>query len=147
MDLSASAPIFTLLPGSDQASSVAVAGDTIYFTVDGDSRVFRLTSLTNVSVVHDFGGLIARDVQVLPGRLVAVVGGNVSYTMDPTLGTMVQRDGGGPLHLVNLQTGGDVQFTPDTLLFRHPALSPSGDNLIAELVTDTTTDLWMVSVP
>ncbi|OLC09031.1 MAG: hypothetical protein AUH42_00060 [Gemmatimonadetes bacterium 13_1_40CM_70_11] len=148
MDLSAPTPTLDTLPGTSLASSVALAGsDTVYYTVDGDSRVFRLVLSTRAAtVVHDFGGPIARDVQVAGTRLVAVVGGDVSFTYDSNL-QPVQRDGGGVLHLVDLTSGADVILTNTTLAFRHPALAPSGTLVVAELVTGRTTDLWAVAVP
>ena len=148
MDLNTPTPVLEVLPGSDLASSVAVAGgDTVYFTVDGDWRVFRLVLSANLlSVIHDFGGPIARDVQVAGTTLVAVVGGDVSFTYDSDL-QPVQRDGGGVLHRVNLTTGDDVTLTDPSLAFRHPALAPSGTLVVAELVTGRTTDLWAVKLP
>ena len=130
-------PVFAMLPGSDQASSVAVAGsDTVYYTTNGDSRVYRLVLSTEaITVVHDFGlAGIARDVQVAGGRLVAVVGGSVSFDNDPLIGP-VQRDGGGTLYLVSLATGVQRALTSGVELFRHPALSPAGDRLVTEMIT------------
>jgi len=148
MDLSAPNPVLDTLPGTDQASSVAVAGsDTVYYTRNGDARVFRLVLSTGATTVaHDFGGPIARDVQVAGTRLVVVVGGAVSFSYDSNL-QPVQRDGGGVLHLVDLTSGMDVTLTDAALAFRHPALAPSGTQLVAELVTGRTTDLWAVSLP
>ena len=149
LDFGGPVPALSMLPGSDQASSVAVAGtDTIYFTVNGDSRVFGLALATDsIAVVHDFGaGGIARDAQVVGNRLVAVVGGDVSFTVDPTNGPM-QRDGGGTIVAVDRRTGLETPLTPIGTLFRHPALAPSGKRLVAEVVTGRTTDLWLVEVP
>src|SRR3989442_7162 len=148
MDLSAPNATLNTLPGTNLASSVALAGsDTVYYTVDGDSRVFRLALSTRAAtLVHDFGGPIARDVQVAGNRMVVVVGGDVSFTYDSNL-QPVQRDGGGVLHLVDLTSGADVILTNTTLAFRHPALAPSGTLVVAELVTGRTTDLWAVAGP
>ncbi len=151
MDVSTPAPMLDTLPGTNLASSVALAGsDTVYYTVDGDSRVFRLLLSTRVAtVVHDFGGPIARDVQVAGNKLVAVVGGDVSFSIDPIFGP-VQRDGGGVLHLVDLTPGGggrDSTLTDAAMAFRHPALAPSGKQVVAELVTGRTANLWAVSLP
>jgi len=148
-DFSGPEPVLTMLPGSDQASSVAVAApDTLYFTVNGDARVFSLALSTDaVAVVHDFGlGAIARDVQVAGRRMVAVVGGNVAFFTDPAAGP-VQRDSGGPLILVDRATGIETTLTPAGLQFRHPALAPSGTSVVAELVFESTQDLWLVEVP
>lgn len=149
LDFSGATPVLTMLPGSDQASSVAVANsDTIYFTVNGNSRVFRLSlSTDSLAVVHDFGaGTIARDIQVAGRRLVAVVGGAVSFTIDSVIGTF-QRDGGGMLVQVDLDSGVEVPLTSDTQFFRHPALSPDGTRVVAEQVFGRTTDLYLVTVP
>jgi len=142
-------PVFAMLPGSDQASSVAVAGsDTVYYTTNGDSRVYRLVLSTEaITVVHDFGlAGIARDVQVAGGRLVAVVGGSVSFDNDPLIGR-VQRDGGGTLYLVSLATGARQALTSGMELFRHPALSPAGDHLVAEMITGGSSEIWAVRLP
>lgn len=147
-DFSGPVPILTMLPGSDQASSVAVAApDTLYFTLNGDSRVYSLALSTDaVAVVHDFGlGGIARDVQVAGRRMFAVVGGNVSFFNDPAAGP-IQQDAGGPLIQVDLDTGSETLLAPG-LSFRHPALAPTGSRLIGEVVFGRTTDLWLVEAP
>ncbi len=149
LDYGGPVPVLSMLPGSDQASSVVVVGrDTVVFTVNGDSRVFRLDlSSDSIAVLHDFGaGGIARDVQVIRNKLLAVVGGNVSFTNDPAVGPL-QRDDGGPIFAVDLTTGTETQVTPAGLLFRHIALAPDGTRVVAELVVGATTDLWLVEVP
>lgn len=132
------------------ASSVArgESDDVIYYTLAGDSRVFRRAlSSGAVSVAYDFAGSIARDVQVVGGRLLAVVGGNVSFAYDSLLGFAVQRDGGGSLHVVDLASGTDGVLPAGGLLFRRPALSPSGRRVIAEAAPDSLADLWMYDLP
>jgi hypothetical protein len=123
------------LAGTDQASGLSVgsSSDEIYFTLSGDTRVFRRTISTGeTQVVHDFGTAgIARDVHVVGGRLAAVVGGRVTFSVDPFLGP-VQWDSGGVIHLVDLATDGDVVLAPGARLFRRPALSPAADQLVAE---------------
>jgi len=149
LDFRGPVPVRTMLPGSDQASSVAVVTpDTLYFTINGDTRVFSLALSTDaIGVVHDFGlGGIARDVQVAAGRLVAVVGGNVSFFTDPVIGP-VQKDDGGPLVLVDRNTGVETPPGLAGMMFRHPALSPAGTSVVAELVGFGPTDLWLVEVP
>ena len=133
LDFGGPTPRLTMLPGSDQASSLAMSSaDTVYYTINGDSRVFRLVlSADSIAVVHDFGAtLIARDVRVVGNRMVAVVGGNVSFGVDPGAGP-IQRDGGGQLLAVDLQTGTEVPLAPPELLFRHPALAPDGRHVVA----------------
>jgi hypothetical protein len=149
LDFGGPVPVLSMLPGSDQASSVATAGgDTVWFTVNGDSRVFRLVlSTDSLAVVHDFGSAgIARDVQVAGNKLLAVVGGNVSFTNEPSVG-LLQRDGGGTIVAVDLSTGAETPVTPVGFLFRHIALAPNGTRVVAELVLGRTTDLWLVEVP
>jgi WD40 repeat protein len=149
LDFRGPVPVLTMLPGTDQASSVSVAGtDTVYFTLNGDSRVFRLfVSTDSLAVAHDFGsGNIARDVAVCAGRLVAVVGGDVSYVDDPGLG-LVQRDGGGTPVLVDLASGSETALAPPGALYRHTALAPDGRSVVAEAVAGRTTDLYLLRLP
>ncbi len=149
LDFGGPVPVPSMLPGSDQASSVAVTGgDTVWFTVNGDSRVFRLVlSTDSLAVVHDFGSAgIARDVQVVGNTLLAVVGGNVFFIDEPAVG-LLQRDGGGTIVAVDLSTGTETVVTPVGFLFRRIALDPNGTRLVAEFVTGATTDLWLVEVP
>lgn len=155
LELGGAVPALTVVPGTRDASSVAVgeSADVIYFTLGGDSRVFRRVLSTGaVAVAHDFGAAgIARDVQLAGSRLVAVVGGNVSFAFDPTFGNNVQLDGGGVLHLVDLTSGADSSLPtgprPERpLRFRRPALAPSGTRLVAEAV-DSVADLWMFDLP
>ena len=174
LDLGGPAPTFAVVAGTRDASSVA-AGETpdvIYFTLGGDSRVFRQVLSTGaVSVTHDFGAAgIARDVQLAGNRLVAVVGGKVGFAFDSTFGYHVQTDQGGELHVVDLATG--MESLPAAgmfLLFRRPALAGPLARLVAEgypysidsiyvgpdtmkrLVVDTvvarSADLWLVDLP
>lgn len=130
-------PVVQSLPATDGASAVAAGGgDTLYFTVIGDSRVFR-RSLSGGSdeVVHDFGGEVARDVAVVGRRLIAVVGGMLYYRVDSTLGPS-QRDYGGDIHVVDLSGSTDSVLgnsDPAALIwFRRPGLSPDGRLLVAE---------------
>ena len=76
-------------------------------------------------MLHDFGTLgIARDLALLDDRLIAVVGGAVSFRLDP----VGQVDLGGRLFEVDLTTG---QTAPlgggnTTYLFRHPSIGTAG---------------------
>jgi hypothetical protein len=45
----------------------------------------------------------------------------------------VQRDEGGDLVFVNLTSGASTVFAGDTVLFRHPAISPDGRRLVVEV--------------
>ncbi len=153
-----------VVPGTDFASGLSPGGtdDEIYYTLGGDSRVFRRTLSTGaVDVAHDFGAEgIARDVQVVGGRLTAVVGGRVAFVVNPVLGP-TQRDSGGVVHVVDLATSADQSLDQTGLLFRRPALSPDGAHVVAEgyslLITssggvaDTTVsrsgDLYLLDAP
>ncbi len=149
LDLASPVPAATMLAGSDQASSVAVAGDdTVYYTLNGDTRVYRyVVSRDSIAVVHDFGaGGIARDVQVAAGRLVAIVGGAVSFGVHPTFGPL-QRDLGGALLLVSLATGAEAILSDSAMALRRPALSPDGRTVVAERVVGRTFDLWLWQLP
>jgi WD40 repeat protein len=149
LDLSGAAPVVSIVPGTGGASAVAVgAGDTIYYTLNGDSRVLRRALASgDTATVHDFGAAgIARDPAVRGRRLVAVVGGDVIYEVDAVLGP-VQRDNGGILHVVDLATGGDSVPVNPADRYRRPALSPDGKHVALEGVAGRTTDLWLVTLP
>lgn len=126
------------VPGTAYATGAATdgSGAAVYYTLGGDTRVYRRTLSTGeVAVVHDFGaaggGAIARDIQVASGRLVAVVGGRVHFIEDPQLGP-VQWDSGGEVHVVDLSTGEDLRLEPGQRLFRRPAFSPDGSAVVVE---------------
>jgi hypothetical protein len=122
------------VPGTDLASGVSpgASADEIFYTLGGDTRVFhRVLSSGEVSVAHDFGAAgIAREVRVAGRRLVAVVGGHVTFGVDSLLGP-TQWDSGGVIHVVDLDTGADQELET-ALFFRRPALSPAGDRVVAE---------------
>ena len=150
LDFGSATPVLHVLPGTGSASSVTVAGrDTLFFTIIGDSRLFRFTLADDsVSVVHDFGsGNIARDVQVAGGRVLAVVGGNITVTPDTIVGP-IQRDSGGTIVLVDPASGAETPIAPLTQ-FRHPALSPDGRRIVAESYVNgsRSTDLWLLETP
>lgn len=165
VDLSGSVPTASIVPNTDEVSSLAVGTDSgqIYLTRNGDPRVYLMTLSTgDVSVVHDFGpGVIARDVQIVGNRLFAITLGRVSFVMDPTLGS-VQEDAGGQLNMVDLSTGNSSPLIVTGRFFRRPAASPLGDRLVAEgfpadivgcgpTCSDTTiskvADLWLFDIP
>jgi hypothetical protein len=129
------------VPGTDFASGVSPGGseDEIYYTIGGDTRVYRrLLSTGEVSVAFDFGAAgIARDIHVIENRMAAVVGGRVMFATHPSLGP-TQWDSGGALHVVNLQDGSDMTVDGPGL-FRRPQLSPSGAGIVAEVYPITIT--------
>ncbi len=158
------------VPDTDEASSVALgeSPDVVYFTRNGDSRVYRLQlSSATVGVAHDFGAEgIARDVQVANGTLWAVVGGLVQLVPLPQ-GGLAQVDRGGGIIAVNLASGAEQPHDVDPpIFFRRLAIAPSGAALVASGVTvsitfpdaerqpalkDTTitsgVDLWRIAQP
>ena len=149
LDLTDAAASLTVVPGTRFASAVArgESADIIYYTLGGDARVYRrVLSTGTVSVAHDFGAGIARDVQVVGARLIAVVGGDVSFAFDSVLGYPIQRDHGGSLVLVDLASGAETVLPGNGLALRHPALAPSATRLVAEAV-DSVADLWMFDLP
>lgn len=142
-------PSLRVVPGTLYASSVArgANADTIYYTLGGDSLVYRRTLSTGVvDTAFDFGPFgIARDVQVRNGKLVAIVGGSVSFHAHATYG-MVQDDFGGHVFAADLPAGAPIQLTPTTTpdtLYQHLALSPDGHAVI----TERNGDLWRIIVP
>ena len=136
LDLSGAEPLFNVVPGTDYASSVSISNEPgiLYYTLGGDSRVFRrVLSTGEVSIVHDFGaGNIVRDVQVREPRMVAVVGQSVLYRNEDAHG-FVQRDEGGDIAFVDLNSGGTTFFAGDSMLFRHPMISPDGARVVVEV--------------
>jgi hypothetical protein len=125
------------IPGTDNASGVSPGGseDEVYYTLGGDTRVYRqILSSGQVSVAFDFGAAgIARDVHVVGNRLTAVVGGRVHFASDPSLG-LTQWDSGGMVHVVNLQDGSNFAIPDHTGLglYRRPQISPDGSAIVAE---------------
>jgi len=154
LDLAASPAAVSIVPNTYPASSVwpAADGASLYYTLGGDSRVYRQSLASGaVTVVHDFGALgIARDVSVRGERLVAVVGGAVIFTDDPELGP-VQRDKGGPLMLVDLADGQVTGIPLPVVNVRRPALSPDGRRVVVEAMDPTrfrpVPDLWLLELP
>jgi hypothetical protein len=139
-----------VIAGTEDASGVSPGSneDEVYYTLGGQSRVFRQSLTSGAAlVVHDFGAAgIARDVHVVGSRMTAVVGGRVAFGVDPSIGP-TQWDSGGTLHLVNLQDGSDVTLDGPGL-FRRPQISPSGNAIVAEvypLIIDPVTNDTTVS--
>jgi hypothetical protein len=126
---------FAVVPGTDFASGVSpgATGDEVYYTLGGDSRVYRrVLSSGEVTIAFDFGAAgIARDVDVIGSTLAAVVGGRVAFSTDPSLGP-VQWDSGGTLHVVDLTSGSDLPIDGPGL-FRRPRLSPDATQVVAEV--------------
>jgi hypothetical protein len=162
LDVTASGSTPQPIPGTDNASGVSpgTAEDEIYYTLGGDTRVYhQVLSSGVVSVIYDFGAAgVARDVDVVGGRMAAVVGGRVHFVDDPSFGP-TQWDSGGIVHVVNLADGADVTLTNpnEPGLYRRPRISPSGSQIVVErypvviFETDTvvlrTGDLFLLGQP
>ena len=137
LNLDGAAPSPQAIAGTDNASGVSPGNspDEIYYTLNGDTRVYRQTLSTGeTAIIHDFGSAgIARDVHVRGNRLTAVVGGRVHFANDPSLGP-TQWDSGGTVHVVDLGDGSDVSLRGPAPLevFRRPRLSPSGTAVVVE---------------
>ena len=166
LDLSGPAPVFEVVPGTDYASSVAVTSEpnVIYYTLGGDSRVYRRDLGTGaVTVFYDFGpGEIVRDVAVDGTRLVAVVGGSVLYQFEVAHSGYVQRDEGGNLHFVDVASSAHTVIEDSTVLYRHPVFSPDRRRIVVEVspfapvhvgpdsdynATNHRVDLWLFDLP
>lgn len=123
------------IPGTENASGISPGSttDEIYYTLNGDTRVYRRALSTGeVVVAHDFGGAgIARDVHVAGDRLTCVVGGRVHFAIDPALGPL-QWDSGGIVHVLGLTDGSDLTLSGPDALYRRPRLSPQGTAVVAE---------------
>jgi len=130
--LDASTGVATIVPGTDSASSVAVAGsDTIYYTrLAANVVTRRVLSSGAVTTAHDFGEEV-RDVTVGGGRLAAVTDT-------------------GLLWLVRPGSGATPLIAPGVAIFRRPALSPDGRRLVVEGYATSTSrvgDLWLFELP
>jgi Tol biopolymer transport system component len=128
---------FTVVPGTAWASSVAVADDSssIYYTIGGDSLVYRRHLVSGVvDTVHNFGyHRVVRDVSVRGNTLAAIVGDSTIFSYEAAHSGWVQRDEGGGLSLVDLTTGVERYYTESpNFLFRHPEISPDGTKLVVE---------------
>jgi len=135
LDLSGGEPRFEVVPGTDYASGVDVSDDgkALFYTLGGDSRVYRRELATGtVATIHGFGdSTIARDPQVSGSTLVAIVGRSVLYRFEDAHG-YVQRDEGGDLVAVDLASARSTRFSTDSVLFRHPVISPDGAWAVVE---------------
>lgn len=135
VDLAGATPTLAIIPGTEDATSLAGApgSDWLYLTRRSDTRIYRLPVSGGIpEAVHDFGGLgVARDVAVAAGRLYVIVGGRVFPASDPILGEW-QADAGGRLYYLDAAGGGvtEVPMGGDRLL-RRPAPDPTGGPGIA----------------
>jgi hypothetical protein len=130
--LSGSSVVTGIIPGTDSASGLTLGpGGAIYFTKDGDARVYRTTLAGGIiDTVFDFGPAgIARDPVFLDDAIWAVVGGDVSFLQYANFPGKIQHDGGGELWRTD--TLGPV-LIDNTYRWRRPAVSPDGHTLVIE---------------
>jgi hypothetical protein len=134
-DLSESGATVQPVPGTEWASSVAPgpSAEEIFVTIAGDSRVYRVHVGTGERTVVYDAGEIVREVQVSGNMLVAIVGRSVVARVEPAqLNSLVQRDEGGDLLVVDLAGGEAQRIAHDDWLYRRPALSPDGRSVVVE---------------
>ena len=136
LDYSTSPPALAVVPNTDFATSLAAgAADTIYFTVLGAGQVHRRILSTGADTVLVDFGTPATDLAVSGTRLAVVLGSTLRVT--------------------DLATGFDQSYALAWINIHHPALSPDGHRVVAELAPvdsvsmreTTPTDLWMWSLP
>lgn len=135
VNLAGAAPTLTIIPGTEDATSLAAApgSEYLYLTRRLDSRVYRLPVSGGIpEEVYDFGALgVARDLALAAGRLSLIVGGRVFLDGDALAGEW-QADAGGILYHLDLATGTatEVPMGGDRLL-RRPYADPTGGTGIA----------------
>jgi hypothetical protein len=120
------------IPGTDDASGLTFGpGGAIYFTRNGDERVYRTTLAGGaVDTVFDFGPAgFARDPVYVDGAIYAVVGGDVSYLNYPNFTGKLQHDGGGELWRAD---SAGLTRIDNVYRWRRPAVSPDGHTLVIE---------------
>ena len=126
----------TLVPGTMLATSVSAgeSEDVIYYTLAGDSRIYRqVLSTGQVMVAHDFGtSIVARGVHYAAGRIVAMIDGRYAIAEDE-IGTLHTSESGGMLQVVTPGAGAaQAVVTATPMWFRRPALSADGRVIVAE---------------
>ena len=136
------------VPGTDSASGYVLAPDGgLYFTRNGDSRVYRTTLAGGaLDTLFDFAGAgIARDPVYAGGAIYAVVGGDVNYAPYPNNVGYLQHDGGGALWRID---SASAVLVDDSHQWRHPVLSPDGSTLVVEGKDPVTlvTDLFLLRI-
>jgi len=120
------------IPGTDSASGVTLGpAGAIYFTKNGDERVYRTTLAGGiVDTVFDFGPAgFARDPVYVAGAIWAVVGGDVSFLPYPNFTGRLQHDGGGELWRAD---SAGLTRIDNIYRWRRPAVSPDGHTLVIE---------------
>ena len=131
-DLAGASPVFTIVPGTANATSLDVdSSGAIIYTLPGDTRVYRLAAAGGAaSVLYDFGSAgVPNDVQVRGKVLVALIDGRLKRA-----------------------TVGDSAVVPmpspdSSQVLGRPALAPSAGRVVVELQGDAPADLWLLQVP
>ncbi|MGH7580140.1 MAG: hypothetical protein ACREM9_08210 [Gemmatimonadales bacterium] len=135
LDIGGSPARAVAIAGTTQATGVAPVQDgaAILFTLANDTRLYRRTLTSGaVAVIHDFGPTgVVRDVHAGGSRIAVVVGGRISFSVDPRHGP-VQWDSGGVLHLLDLNGENEAVLATPERLYRRPAVSPDGSRVVAE---------------
>jgi len=136
LDFAAAPPVLSVVPATDSATSLAAgAADTIYFTRAGSGQVHRRILSTGADTVLADFGTAATDLSQSGSRLAVILGST--------------------LRVVDWSTGFDQSYAVAGTDIHHPALSPDGHRLVAELapVDSATyretapTDLWLWTLP
>ena len=125
-DMSTAPARMTVLGGTGGASSLAVdSGGRLYYTLGGDSHVYRYVAAAPPDTVYDFGAAgPPADLQVRGNVLVA--------------------DVGGALYRVDLGSRSVAPIaTPYSMPVSDPVLSPSGTRVVVQ----ASRDLWLLQVP
>jgi hypothetical protein len=118
------------VPGTWNASGVAVApGGVIYFTLDGDSTVYRGTLAGGFVEPYVTFHAIARDPVLIGDTIYAIVGGEVTWGEYPIVGFLQLDKGGG---LWRAHSGSVPRLVDSLLLYRHPAVSPDRRTIALE---------------
>lgn len=130
LDLAPATPVVAIVPGTDNASSVAVgaSGDTIYFTRESDAVVYRHAFSSAVTdTVHDFsldGGTVASSVAWAPDKLFVTVDGSIWLIYPLIYGNIL----------------------PATPTVSYGRLAPSGDGsrfVVETRALSASLDLWL----
>lgn len=134
LDVSTMPATMTVLGGTGGASSVAAdSGGALYYTLRGDTHVYRYAAGERPDTVCDFGAAGSpTGVQVHGNVLVADVAGTL-YRVDLASGALAPIASAG------------LVLDPD------PALSPSGTRVVVQARADSAAlanrDLWLLQVP
>jgi hypothetical protein len=123
-----------VIPGTEFATSIAVAPGVLFITKANDSRVLRLEPGSGASsvIATIASGATPRDADYANGRIVVVAGGKIEHFTDDNGDPAQGFDGGGELQLVDAATGAVTPLPSASLLFRRPRFSPDGASLVAE---------------